>query len=706
MLPRAILLLSLFGLSSACPPPAPPKPKQEICGNGLDDNSDGKTDCADPSCFNSPSCEVIVEDCRNTIDDNRNGKVDCDDLDCTADPFCIKVETCGNGLDDNRDGKIDCADAECANAMGCGDGGPELGHCDDTLDNDNSGRADCLDSQCRGQACGAGCACTDGGIKGEADCTDTLDNDLDTKKDCADSDCAGLGCGAGCLCTNAVKTEAACADGLDNDGDTAIDCMDTDCATAMCGAGCACVAGMKKELACTDTLDNDGDTRADCADADCANLSCGAGCVCLSLKKTENNCTDGVDNDGDTKADCLDSPDCDGTSCGAGCTCVGGAKKEALCGDGVDNDADGLRDCADMPDCTAAAGCGNPASAEAGQCNDTIDNDNDGFRDCQDTDCNGGSCGVGCICQAGGKRETSCTDNLDNDGDTLKDCADPDCVATGTETCGDGLDNNCDRAVDCADPACNGNGSCVNLADGKPCALGSQCLGALCRTEGTTGWPSGACVSGTACTIDVNTGVSTGCSNNSSSTCVTDNFGKFCRQTCAAGCRPGYACHDQDFDSATPSACLPLCDTDASCAVAGSTYGCNPWSKLCEAKDKLKAKLGAACNNDGECETGECERGSGNGGYCIGLCRKAVPTCGGDGVCAFSSGGDGTGSCYDGCTTSAMCRPAPYTCRPPPAGAGSNVCYCAQTGDTCTTGPDCCTGNCQNLGFGIKVCGL
>jgi hypothetical protein len=382
---------------------------------------------------------------------------------------------------------------------------------------------------------------------------------------------------------------------------------------------------------------------------------------------------------------------------------VAGAKKEITCGDGLDNDNDGARDCADMPDCTGAAGCGNPAAPELGAlCNDGTDNDNDGFRDCQDTDCNAASCGNGCVCQAGGKRETLCTDNLDNDGDGLKDCADLDCLATGVETCNDGLDNNCDRAVDCADTACTTNAACVNLADGKPCGLGTHCLGGICRTEGTTGWPSGACVSGTSCSIDTNNGASTGCSNNSTSTCVTDLFGKFCRQSCTSTCRPGYACHDDDNDSVTPRSCVPLCDSDADCAVAGSNYGCNPWSKLCEAKDKGKTKLGLGCSSNSDCETNDCLKSSGNGGYCIGLCRKSTSACGGDGVCAFTSGGDATGQCYDGCSSSTMCRPAPYTCRAPPEGNGQ-VCYCGHSGDTCTAGSECCGGSCVSFGF-LKVC--
>ena len=45
-------LLSSNGCSST-PPPA-----TEICGNGLDDDNDGLTDCADPDCTGDPSCTV------------------------------------------------------------------------------------------------------------------------------------------------------------------------------------------------------------------------------------------------------------------------------------------------------------------------------------------------------------------------------------------------------------------------------------------------------------------------------------------------------------------------------------------------------------------------------------------------------------------------------------------------------------------------
>jgi hypothetical protein len=57
-------------------------------------------------------------------------------------------------------------------------------------------------------------------------------------------------------------------------------------------------------------------------------------------------------------------------------------------------------------------------------CNDGLDDDCDGLVDCADPDCGGLSCGAGCVCAGGKKKETDCTDMADNDGDNLVDCAD------------------------------------------------------------------------------------------------------------------------------------------------------------------------------------------------------------------------------------------------------------------------------------------
>ena len=58
----------------------------EDCGNGSDDNGNGKADCADPLCDQAPACKET--DCQNATDDNGDGFKDCEDQDCAGTPWC------------------------------------------------------------------------------------------------------------------------------------------------------------------------------------------------------------------------------------------------------------------------------------------------------------------------------------------------------------------------------------------------------------------------------------------------------------------------------------------------------------------------------------------------------------------------------------------------------------------------------------------
>jgi hypothetical protein len=314
-------------------------------------------------------------------------------------------------------------------------------------------------------------------------------------------------------------------------------------------------------------------------------------------------------------------------------------------------------------------------------CGDSIDNDGDGLRDCMDSDCVGAG-------------TENCTDGIDNNCNAQIDCADPACIGGTPETsCTDGLDSNCNGLIDCADATCTGNGSCAALTIGKACSVGTQCASGVCRTEGASGWPSGSCVTGTnSCWLDA--GVSAGCP--SGSACTGDEFGRFCRQQCsgngATTCRPGYACHaNPDFDwNDGPRTCTPLCNSDADCSrISGiANYGCNPWSKRCELKDRGLGKTGAACSNNSQCETGFClgERG----GYCSGICRKTTLACPSDSVCGGDGTNDQTGRCFDLCASQTECRSG-YTCQPPPyGGTSTNVCYCSRNSEDCNQSSDCC----------------
>jgi MYXO-CTERM domain-containing protein len=121
--------------------------ESEVCANGVDDDYDGRVDCADPDCSEDPACLTPVEDCTNGIDDDEDGAADCDDEDCAAEPACqIPDEDCQNGLDDDQDGDADCDDADCADFPACVPPPPE--NCNNGLDDDQDGALDCDDSDC------------------------------------------------------------------------------------------------------------------------------------------------------------------------------------------------------------------------------------------------------------------------------------------------------------------------------------------------------------------------------------------------------------------------------------------------------------------------------------------------------------------------------------------------------------------------------
>src|SRR4051812_20807989 len=85
-----ILLTGAFSLTACSPAkPAPPPPGgPEVCDNGVDDDNNGKTDCADPVCFHNTSCVTAVELCGNGADDDGNNLIDCADPACAQDSSC------------------------------------------------------------------------------------------------------------------------------------------------------------------------------------------------------------------------------------------------------------------------------------------------------------------------------------------------------------------------------------------------------------------------------------------------------------------------------------------------------------------------------------------------------------------------------------------------------------------------------------------
>jgi hypothetical protein len=106
------------GGSVTCPPGRP-----EDCTNGIDDDCNGRADCADPACFGNRACAVPGQEiCNNGLDDDGDGLIDCADPDCLGSPACrptMGQEICNNGKDDNGDKLIDCSDPQCVKAPNC-----------------------------------------------------------------------------------------------------------------------------------------------------------------------------------------------------------------------------------------------------------------------------------------------------------------------------------------------------------------------------------------------------------------------------------------------------------------------------------------------------------------------------------------------------------------------------------------------------------
>lgn len=83
-------------------------PSAEVCGDAVDNDCDGATDCGDTNCAAAPACGAPAEVCGNCTDDDGDGLVDYEDPDCCAEsvPLTLRrvtlktktLRTRGNGL--------------------------------------------------------------------------------------------------------------------------------------------------------------------------------------------------------------------------------------------------------------------------------------------------------------------------------------------------------------------------------------------------------------------------------------------------------------------------------------------------------------------------------------------------------------------------------------------------------------------------------
>lgn len=181
---------------------APPRP----CPAGSScDYASGK--CR-PQCLVGK--QAIETSCTNGLDDDCNGQTDCAETVCEGQvcgPNCLckgglRTETdCDNEKDDDFDGDIDCVDSDCADFI-CRM--PKNG-CEAPVQCDGI-TAECgVPKPAANAACGTGCVCT-GVTPTETRCDDGTDNDVDGTIDCADvSDCPN-----GTACTRSGGGTGTC----------------------------------------------------------------------------------------------------------------------------------------------------------------------------------------------------------------------------------------------------------------------------------------------------------------------------------------------------------------------------------------------------------------------------------------------------------------------------------------------------------------
>ena len=254
------------------------------CGDGFDNDCDGRIDCQDPKC-GALACSSSGKRCSSST-------LTCV---CTG-PEALAETTCSDGLDNDCDGLADCTDPNCQPVSG-----QQARSCS------NTGKFCTATSACACNGNGGTVEANEGATTGQATCGDGFDNDCDGMLDCLDPDCKattvgnfGRDCSRGavfgakcdfsgvCLCPGGQGTEATCNDGTDNDCDGVIDCGDSNCSSQLCTtngngrrctgspASCACPSGLSSEVpigpnpdSCGNGTDDDCDGLSDCLDPDC-----------------------------------------------------------------------------------------------------------------------------------------------------------------------------------------------------------------------------------------------------------------------------------------------------------------------------------------------------------------------------------------------------------------------------------------------------
>jgi hypothetical protein len=604
----------------------------EDCDNGLEDDGDMLTDCADPDCLGDPACapiEMIVDCtspfctltagagpnggdlCSCTIPGNRHPLAD-DAADpvsgCflasdsgydllfqfTTVPVAFSVSTCNANAGDSSVAAFDGDPSVSGAELGCDDDAAgEASYCSELLDNPGGP---------------AGPVGTFGATElwiqvDEYDLNDYWDGATDRTID---------------IELIAVAPAEVCTDGIDNDVDGDVDCDDSDCAadptcpppTWTCNPayyaaadGCDCGCG---------ALD------PDCADATAASCvycndtgSCdttGGGCPGIIDPLDNSTCQSGPPPTWTCSASFYDAAD--GCDCGCG----------ALDPDCADATAASCTYCNDSGSCdTTGAGC--PGII------DPTDNSsctappswtcNPGYYDAAD----GCDCGCGAVdpdcADATAASCAYCNDagSCDTTGAGCPGIIDPtdnsSCTAPPSWTCApgyynSGLANDCDCGCGAFDPDCADAtvGSCDYCDDSGSCSTVAGCPGEIDATDNSTcstvvppTWTCSASFYGAADGCDCGCGeLDPDCADATAASCTYCNDTGSC-DTTGTGCPGIIDPVDNDSCVAPPSW---TCSASYFDADDGCDCGCGAFDPDCA--DATAASC-TYCNDTGSCDT-------------------------------------------------------------------------------------------------------
>ena len=374
---------SCDAVTGGCVHDASQCPTGEVCDNGVDDDDDGLTDCADVAdCAADPGCQPTCDP--DALEENDTAETatavtpDATYGDLTSeywDDDFFAVTLCAGSVltatatfshasgdldlyleDANGDARVWSISSDDDEQIIYTAGAEETLYVRVEMYDEGGCNAYGLSITLDDSACGGGAE----------DCFDRTDNDGDGRADCADSDCSGV-----------VSTPGACT----NDADLAI-AGRLDITTL----GEACILGgvtpCLGDAACiTNCIVAATGLTDGCA-------SCGGQLGACVVSSCLVPCVDTA------SAECAT---CIETSCfPAYVECFGvlHCDFEYGCDGGVDDDGDGLVDCAD-PDCTGVPPC-SPPPPEV--CDNQVDDDLDGATDCADADCEGDpACEPACV---------------------------------------------------------------------------------------------------------------------------------------------------------------------------------------------------------------------------------------------------------------------------------------------------------------------